>query len=268
MVWPEFALRNVFQILSSTYETEESALGYRSGCHRAEPTEPSAFSSDRITAWAVATGGCISHEKFCESLNGHQVGAELDSIFRETPSFGRSLARRLQDYHRRDSQGPLQLIGGGGEAVVFFDEEKQDVLKLLSISGRARFGWEVGFDVEGNRVILPGSLRTALVRYARAEQMFPTGLEIDGVATDGSFLLMRQPFILGENPLPVEVGDWMVNRGWNRFYPLTENLMLSQLSWEKDSLMATDVRPENLIKCPVDGEIYSIDFIMSTKSGL
>ncbi len=47
------------------------------------------------------------------------------------------------------------MIGGGGEAVVFFDEQNQSVIKLLSHAGKAKFGWEIGSDLEGFREIIP-----------------------------------------------------------------------------------------------------------------
>lgn len=264
MSWPEFALRNVFKVLAFTGETKKSQMGFSRGGDRTDAAQSAAFSRSRITDWARASGRCLGKEGFSESLNGFQVGSELDAIFRETPSFGRSLAKRLQDFHRNETKGPLQLIGGGGEAVVFFDEEKQDVIKLLSLAGKAKFGWEVGADLEGNREIIPGSLATGLIRYARAEQMFPSGLEIDSIAEDGSFLLMRQPFILGENPYREEVTRWMENLGWEKYVPPTESRLLHELTWRKDELLATDVRPENVIVSRYDEAFYSIDFIMAS----
>lgn len=260
--WPDFALRNVFKVLALLRESTEPNLGLGEDSHRAIASQSAPLSRSRIADWARAGGRCLTKKDFADSLNGLQVGSELDAIFRETPSFGRSIARRLQNFHDLMSTGPYQLIGGGGEAVVFFDEESQDVIKLFSVEGKARFGWEIGTDFEGFRTIVPGSLATALIRFARAEQMFPSGLEIDAIGDDGSFLLMRQPFILGENPFRQDLHRWMTGLGWEKFSPVTENRMLAELSWRKDEIFATDVRPENVI-C-AGNDFYSIDFIMGT----
>lgn len=262
MLWPEFSLRNVAKVLASAHDHKESDLGFSGSGGRADASQSASVRRSRITDWARASGRSLGKEELSQAFDGFQVGSELDAIFRETPSFGRSLARRLQDYHQRETVGSYQLIGGGGEAVVFFDEQTQDVIKLLSNAGKARFGWEVAADLEGLREIVPGSLATGLIRYARAEEMFPSGLEIEAVADDGSFLLMRQPFFLGENPYIKDMESWMLGLGWKKYKPETENRMLSKLTWEKDGIIATDVRPENVICSGSD--LYSIDFIMAT----
>lgn len=263
MFWPQFALRNVSEVLVSPDETTDSELDSSKSRDRADASESSSFGSSRITDWARACGKCLGKEELGEFFNGRQVGSELDYIFRETPSFGRSLAERLGEYHRSDTNGPWQMIGGGGEAVVFFDEETQDVIKLFSLFGKAKFGWEVVFGSEGNRNIVPGSLEAALLRYCLAEENFPCGMDIEAVADDGSFLLMRQPFFLGENPYPKDLHKWMKRSGWSRCVPETESRMVNELSWRRDDVIATDVRPENVICSAADGDFYSIDFIMT-----
>ncbi len=52
-----------------------------------------------------------------------QVEGQLDTIFRESPEFGRNLATRLALFLGENGCGPLSLIGDGGEAAVFFRSE-------------------------------------------------------------------------------------------------------------------------------------------------
>ena len=267
MDWPEFALKNVPRVLGFPYEAEESALGFLAGSAGADATQPPPGSDARIEEWARAAGRCVEEGTFGERLEGRQVESELSAIFRETPEFGRSLAERLADFHDSRSSGPLTLIGGGGEAVVFFDQERQEAVKLLGGAGRAGFGWHAGRDSEGRWTLRAGKVAESLMRFFVAERHFPTGLDLDSVGKDGQFLILKQPFFVGENPEDAALAAWMNERGWQRHSPPSELTMLRTQTWKKGLIVATDVRPENAILAEADGQIYSFDFIVAWERG-
>jgi hypothetical protein len=260
---PSFSLKNLNALLYSAHESEESAQSDGRGDARTDPSQPPALSDSRIAQWARAAGRCIEASDFTQSLDGGQVEGELSSIFRETPEFGRSLATRLADFHHPDAEGHLTLIGGGGEAVVFGDPAHQQVIKLLGGAGKAGFGWVLVIDAEGLWVLRPGGLGESLLRFAMAEDHFPTGLDLHSLGSDGGFLLLQQPFLVGENPTPSQLGEWMHLHGWKPFVPPTRHDMLATLTWRRGNIIATDVRPENAILAEADGEIYPFDFILA-----
>ncbi len=262
MTWPDFTLKNLPRVLAFPHGTEESALGLGGGSVGANPPQPSALRDTRITDWARAAGRCVDQSGFGGRLAGRQVESELNALFRETPEFGRSLALRLADFHESDSTGPLTLIGGGGEAVVFFDSENQRVVKLLGMAGKAGFGWKIDHDAENRWTLRPGKLAESLFRFRLAEHHFPTGLELDSIGANGDFLVLSQPFLLGENPDNEALSEWMADAGWERFSPPSELLMMQTQTWKKGSAIATDVRPENAILAKSDGRIYPFDFIL------
>ena len=260
---PSFTLKNLSVLLSSADASEKPAPGYRRGSPRTDPTQPCEIGDARIAEWARDSGRCLEAAAFGECLDGRQVEDELSSIFRETPEFGRSLAARLADSHQPGSRGSLTLIGGGGEAVVFFDLEHQQVIKLLGGAGKAGFGWTLDRDAAGLWAIRPGGLAAALRRFALAEEHFPTGLDLHTLGTGGGFLLLRQPFLVGENPTVRQLDAWMHREGWQPEIPPTRLDMLATLTWRRGNVVATDVRPENAILAEADGEIYPFDFILS-----
>ncbi|NQX00080.1 hypothetical protein HQ447_05420 [bacterium] len=261
-----FSLKNLAAVLGCGHESEEPAQGHGRGNARANPTQPPTVGDSRITEWARAAGRCLEAGDFAQSLDGGQVEDELSSIFRETPEFGRSLAIRLADFHLSDSQGALTLIGGGGEAVVFGDPANQQVIKLLGGAGKAGFGWTVGIDPEGLWILRPGGLAESLIRFALAEESFPTGLDLHALGTDGGFLLLHQPFLVGGNPTSAQLSDSMHEQGWRPFIPPTRLDMLATLTWSRGDIIATDVRPENAILAESDGRIYPFDFIVSRRN--
>lgn len=263
MDWPEFTLKNVPRVLGFPDETEESALGFGGGDAGADPPQPPPGGDARIAEWARASGRCLEESGFGQRLQGRQVESELSAIFRETPEFGRSLALRLADFHDSRSTGELTLIGGGGEAVVFGDPENQQVVKLLGGAGRAGFGWRPWRDSAGRWALRAGTLAESLMRFHLAERHFPTGLELDCVGKDGAFLVLKQPFLVGENPVEDELFAWLLQRGWRRESPPSELEMLITQTWKKGAIFATDVRPENAILAEADGEIYPFDFILT-----
>ena len=102
-------------------------------------------------------------------------------IFRETPEFGRSLSVRLAPFLDEAADGYRTLIGGGGEAIVFYEEASQHVIKLFAPSCKACFGWLITMNGEVPVGIRPGNLDEALLRFAWFEELFPSGLEIEAV---------------------------------------------------------------------------------------
>jgi hypothetical protein len=119
----------------------------------------------------------------------------------------------------------LTLIGGGCKAVVFGDPANQQFIKLIGGARRAGFGWAVDINPEGLWILLPGHLVECLRRFALAEKHFPTGIDLHALATDGSFLFLQQPFIVGENPTLLELAEWMHERGWQLSVPPTRHDM-------------------------------------------
>jgi hypothetical protein len=257
-----FSLKNLRKVLGSPHASEKPAQGHGRGSSRTDPPQPSPLGDSRITEWASAAGRCLEGSDFAQSLDGYQVESELSEIFRETPEFGRSLALRLADFHQSDAEGNLSLIGGGGEAVVFFDPANQQVIKLLGGAGKAGFVWTIDVDAEGMSILRPGGLTESLIRFMLAEENFPTGLDLHALGSDGSFLLLQQPFIVGTNPSENDLADWMRQQGWQAYTPPTRLDMLAQLTWRRDGIIATDVRPENAILAESDGEIYPFDIIL------
>ena len=257
-----FSLKNLAALLNSGHESEEPAQGHGRGSSRTNPSQPPPVGDSRIAQWASAAGRCLEAGDFAQSLDGTQVEGELSSIFRETPEFGRSLAVRLADFHQADSQGDLTLIGGGGEAVVFFDPANQQVIKLLGGAGKAGFGWTIDIDPEGLWILRPGGLAESLRRFALSEEHFPTGLDLHALGTDSSFLLLHQPFLVGENPTPARLADWMRQRAWQPFVPPTRHDMPATLTWRRGDVIAPDIRPENGILAESDGQIYPFEFIL------
>jgi hypothetical protein len=167
-----------------------------------------------VTRWAAESGQIGSASDFAARLDGPQVGAEILQIFRETPEFGRSLATRLDPFPDESSSGKLTLIGGGGEATVFYDDLAQHVIKLLAPPGKAAFGWVIeSYGDQKPWKLRAGSLSEALVRFAWFEQSFESGLELDQVGSKGEFLVLKQPFILGHHPDEASLHEWMRAQG-------------------------------------------------------
>lgn len=263
MEFPEFTLRNLPEVVRLDYETEEPAVGLRRGGTGTDQAQSSAGSDARIAEWARASGRCLEKSEFAEKLDGRQVDREIGDIFRETPEFGRSVALRLADFHDVQSTGDLHLIGGGGEAVVFFDAEAQQVVKLLGGAGKAGFGWVIDSDPDERMFLRPGSLTEALWRFHLAESCFPTGLDLGWLGNDGSFLLLTQPFLVGENPEMESLSTWMIRAGWERFEAPSDLEMLAKQTWQRQSILASDVRSENAILAEADGKIYPFDFVVT-----
>jgi hypothetical protein len=261
MEWPKFTLKNLPQVLAFGHVTEESTAGLGGGSIGTNPSQSRAFRDARVADWARASGRCLDQNAFGKRLAGRQVESELNSIFRETPEFGRSLAQRLVDFHDSNSTGCLTLIGGGGEAVVFFDHENQSVIKLLGVAGKAGFGWSICQDDEQRLALHPGSLSESMIRFWLAEQHFPTGLDIQWIGENRDFLVLTQPFLLGENPEKGPLAELMSASGWEPFAPPSELIVIQTQTWKKSNIIATDVRPENAILAESDGVIYPFDFI-------
>ncbi|MEM7697543.1 MAG: hypothetical protein AAF236_03965 [Verrucomicrobiota bacterium] len=199
-MWPDFSLANASAVLAFNDASKESAQTHSRGSSRAVPPESAARRSARITEWAKACGRYVEKGTFRQRLDGRQVDHEIAATFRETPEFGRSIAHRLADFHDTSSTGDLSLIGAGGEAVAFFEPPSQRVIKLLGGVGKAGFGWILDQDPLGNYLLHPGDLGEAVERFALAEQLFPTGLEIEAIGADGEFILLSQPFLVGPYP--------------------------------------------------------------------
>lgn len=87
-------------------------------------------------------------------------------MFRETPEFGRSLAMRIDPFLDESKHGELRLIVGGGEAVVFYGERTQQVIKLLAPPCKAAFGWVMERGANGRWGIRAGTMAEALMRFA------------------------------------------------------------------------------------------------------
>jgi hypothetical protein len=197
-----------------------------------------------------------------KARDGSLTRPELLQIFRETPEFGRSLATCVDPFLDESTKGHLRLVGGGGEAIVFGDPEKQLAVKLLAPPGKARFGWVFGGNDDAGWAIRGGGLAEAVVRFAWFESLFGSGLELDQVGTAGDFLVLRQPFIEGGHPDEPPLSRWMTEQGWTRWSPPTELDMIANLTWRRYEWIATDVRPENTLLAEAGGVIRAIDFIV------
>lgn len=132
-----------------------------------------------------------SRADFAARLNGRQVASELDEFFRESPDFGRTLSIRLEPFLDESAEGPLTLIGAGGEVSVFFDVAHQSVVKLSGPPARCGFGWIIRKNENGHLTLSPGSLDEMLNRLALFEALFPSGLSIDAIGEVDDFLTIR-----------------------------------------------------------------------------
>lgn len=229
--------------------------------------QPETSGDTRIADWAAANGHADSPAGFAARLHGRQVASELLEIFRETPEFGRSLAFRIEPFLDESASGEMHLIGGGGEAAVFYGELSQQVVKLLGPPGKAGFGWVVDQDLEGRWHLRAGSLTEALMRFHWFEDCFPSGLELDQIGAQGQFLALRQPFILGHHPEERLLREWMTAQGWTPWSPPADLAMLRDLTWHRGDFIATDIRPENALVSEADGGLTPIDFILGRIPG-
>lgn len=204
-----------------------------------------------------------SIESFRNRLDSRQVEGELDSIFRESPEFGRNLAHRLEPFLGENTQGGLTLIGAGGEAAVFGDPSAQQVIKLSGPPARCAFGWINCQDPEGSLTLAPGSLDEILDRLSLFEILFPSGISIDSIGENDAFLVFRQPFIGGRHPTEAELHSQMRGLGWAPLNAPCIGETLENLTWSKGRYLATDVRPENAIVSEATGALHPIDFIVA-----
>ena len=126
---------------------------------------------------------------FRARLDTRQVESELDSIFRESPEFGRNLAHRLSPFLETPESGTLTLIGAGGEVAVFFDAGSQQVVKLCGPPARCRFGWLIHREASGTLTLTPGDLDGVLDRLSLFESLFSSGISIDCIGEEDAFFL-------------------------------------------------------------------------------
>jgi hypothetical protein len=206
-----------------------------------------------------------SIESFRKRLDSLQVEGELDSIFRESPEFGRNLAHRLEPLFGENTRGNLTLIGAGGEAAVFFDETSQQVIKLSGPPARCAFGWIIRQDAEGRLSLSPGSLDEILDRLSLFEALFQSGISIGSIGENDAFLVLRQPFIGGRHPTEAELHAHMRALGWAPLNAPCIGDTLEKLTCSRGRYLATDVRSENAIVSESTGIIHPIDFIVAGK---
>jgi hypothetical protein len=204
-----------------------------------------------------------SYANFRARLDTRQVEGELDAIFRESPEFGRNLAFRLEPFLGEEKQGSLTLIGAGGEATVFGDPNTQQVIKLSGPPARCQFGWIIRRNPEGVLTLSSGSLDEILDRLSLFEALFPSGITIDSIGENDSFLLFRQPFIGGRHPTETELHNHMRSLGWAPLNAPCIGDTLEKLTWQKGRFLATDVRSENAIVSEATGALHPIDFIVA-----
>lgn len=202
---------------------------------------------------------------FCARLDTRQIESELDAIFRESPEFGRNLAQRLSPFLETPESGSLTLIGAGGEVSVLFDPTNQQVIKLCGPPARCQFGWLIRRNPEGILTLIPGSLDEILDRLSLFEALFHSGISIECIGENDSFLAFRQPFILGRHPTVSELNNHMRSLGWTPHQEPCSGETLELLTWKKDDYIATDVRPENALVAESTGSVHPIDFIVAGK---
>lgn len=196
-------------------------------------------------------------------LDTRQIEGELDAIFRESPEFGRNLAQRLSPFLETADSGSLTLIGAGGEAAVFGDPANQQVIKLSGPPARCGFGWVIRRNPDGVLTLAPGGLDEILDRLSLFEALFPSGISIDSIGEDDTFLVFRQPFILGRHPTADELHDYMRLLGWSSHREPCFGDTLDNLTWKKGRFLATDVRSENALVAESTGTLHPIDFIVA-----
>lgn len=227
------------------------------------PPEPPSRHLARLTAWAQAAGRASTPADFAARLDGRQVAAELFEQFRASQEFGRSLSERIEPYHDPDSPGELDLIDAGREAVVFFDQTLQQVIKLFAPPNEGRFGWVFECGHNGRWGIRGGSLVEALLRFGWFEACFVSGLELDSIGCAGDFLTLRQPFYVGRRPSEDELESWMTVNDWELWSPPTDQATVATCTWRRGDYAATDVLSRNAILSESDGRIHAIDFIVA-----
>jgi hypothetical protein len=207
----------------------------------------------------------VSLADFRARLDTRQVESELDAIFRESPEFGRTLAHRLSPFLETRESGSLTLIGAGGEVAVFGDPANQQVLKLCGPPARCRFGWVIRRGPDGILTLAPGGLDEILDRLSLFEALFSSGISVDCIGENETFLAFRQPFILGRHPTMSELDGHMRSLGWTPHQEPCSGETLERLTWKKGAHLATDVRPENALVAESTGVVHPIDFIVAGK---
>jgi len=261
---PSFRLRFLQQGLSFLHvSTAESTPCHGSGGFGTVSSQSTSGHLARCLAWAQAAGRLHHARHFAARLDGQQVSAELFEQFRATPSFGRGLTERLDPFLDSHTVGDLIFIDAGGEATVFFEPDKQRVIKLFAPPGEGRFGWVLDRRPDGSWHIRGGSMIEALWRFAWFETCFVSGLELDSLGLEADFLTLSQPFFVGRRPCEDELEEWMTQCGWERWSPPTDQATVAEHTWRRDRYIVTDVLPRNAIVTDADERLRAIDFIVT-----
>ena len=151
----------------------------------------------------------------------------------------------------------------GGEAVVFFDNAIQKVIKLFSPPNSGRYGYVLDQDANGRWQIRGGDLIEALYRFAWFEACFGSGLELDSLGTEADYVTFSQPFYGGRRPCEDELEEWMKACGWEPWSPTTNQATVATHSWRRGNYAVTDVVPRYAIVSEADGRLRAIDFVVT-----
>jgi len=104
-----------------------------------------------------------------------------------------------------ETVGSLTLIGAGGEAAVFFDEDTQQVIKLSGHPARCNFGWVIRRSPEGILTLAPDNLDEILDRLSLFEALLSSGISTPSVSSSPETLAFESPKNLIEAGLPLRM---------------------------------------------------------------
>jgi hypothetical protein len=104
-----------------------------------------------------------------------------------------------------ETVGSLTLIGAGGEAAVFFDEDTQQVIKLSGPPARCNFGWVIRRSPEGILTLAPDNLDEILDRLSLFEALLSSGISTPSVSSSPETVAFESPKNLIEARLPLRM---------------------------------------------------------------
>jgi len=216
----------------------------------------------------------LSQRDFAQLVDGPSLEREIDRLTRKRGGWldvAQILSRRINgtvDWAELGQAGSrYQVVGSRGEAVLFWDQQLQRIVKLRGREengfGTAGFGCILVRNERGIIQYGPGTAAQALERERLSWEHLGFGCKLDTFIGEEAGMLLSQPFICGSTPSERDIRAWMTSHGWE---PLTHcadvAVTLRDHAWQRDGIGAFDANDTNFIQCEADGELYPIDLIV------
>jgi hypothetical protein len=153
----------------------------------------------------------LSQRDFARLLDGPALGREIDCLTRKRGGWldvAQILSRRINgtlDWEPLGLAGArYRIVGSRGDAVLFWDEERQCIIKLRGREengfGTAGFGCILVRNERGMIEYGPGTLAQALERERLSWEHLGFGCEFDDLIGEEAGLLLTQRFVRGGAP--------------------------------------------------------------------